>query len=344
MMRSAKLLALGLGAALLAPGRVAPAETGASGPRPVIALRETKQDAGNVEEGTVVPFQFQVKNDGQADLEVTQVKPSCGCTISSWDRVVKPGAWGTIQAQMNTLYFRGSVIKHLTVFSNDPSRPQIELTIGAHVLPLVKISPSPAALLAVGDRPASQEFTLERNGGRPMKIVQVIPNAPYLKADTAPLPGQGRYKLTVTATTDAPVGRSTVPVVVKTDLEKGGMVTLIVTVDRGIVTVPPMVFYGIVPHDLKAPQEASITILRNSTPFHVKSVAVNDPKLTSKLETVRDGAEYRVTVTYTGGWDTGLRQQTLTVTTDDPQQPVIQVPVQAVVQASLPDAQPAAGH
>jgi Protein of unknown function (DUF1573) len=339
-----------LSAGLLAPVGVAGAEVGAGaerrqgGPQPAIEVRETHQDGGVVEEGTVVSFQFEVANHGQADLELTQVKPSCGCTVTKWERVIKPGARSNVEAQMNTLYFRGSVTKHLTIFSNDPTRPQVELTIGARVLPLVKISPGPAAVLSMGDQPATQEFTLERNGGHPMKIVQVIPNAPYLKAETTPLSGEGRYKLTVTATPDAPLGRSTVPVVVRTDLEKGGTLTFIVTVDRGIVIVPPMVFYGILPHDMKAPQGASVTILRNSTPFHVKSVAVNDSHLTPKLETVRDGAEYRVTVTYGGGWDTGLRRQTLTLTTDDPKQPTIEIPIQGVVQARLADVPPIILH
>jgi hypothetical protein len=347
-MKSAHLINLGsiggLCAVLLAPGAVAVAEAGTGAPRPMIEVRETRKDGGVVEEGTVVRFQFEVANRGQADLEVTRVKPSCGCTITKWDRVIKPGAQGTIEAQMNTLYFRGSVTKYLTIFSNDPARPQVELTIAARLLPLVKISPGPAALLAVGDKAATQEFTLERNGGHPMKIVQVIPYASYIKAETTPIPGQGRYKLTVTAMPDAPLGRSTVPVVVWTDLEKGGILTFIVAVERGIVTVPPMVSYGIVPHEMKTPRQASVMILRNSTPFHVKSVAVNDPDLAPKLETVRDGAEYRVTVTYAGGWDTGLQRQTLTVTTDDPKQPVIEIAVQAHVQAKIAHAPPVVSH
>jgi hypothetical protein len=133
-------------------------------------------------------------------------------------------------------------------------------------------------------------------------------------------------------------------VVVWTDVEKAGTLTLIVAVERGIVTVPPMVSYGIVPHEIKTPRQASVTILRNSSPFHVKSVAVTDPNLAATLETVRDGAEYRVTVTYAGGWDTGLRRQTLTVTTDDPKQPVIEIPVQAVVQAKIANAPPVVIH
>jgi hypothetical protein len=317
----------GLCVGLLAPA----AEAEAVGPRPVIEVRETHQDGGVVEEGTVVPFRFEVANRGQADLELTQVKSSCGCAVTKWDRVIRPGAQGSIEVKMDTVYFRGPVNKHLTVFSNDPDRPQVELTIGAHLLPLVKISPGPAALLTVEDHPVTQEFTLERSGGQPMEIVQVIPNAAYVKAGTTPLPGPGRHKLTITAGPEAPLGRSTVTVVVWTDLPKGGMLTFFVTVDRGIAAFPPTVFFGIVPHEMETPRQAAVTILRNSIPFHVKSVVVSDPHLSSKLETVRDGAEYRVTVTYTGGWDPGRSVRTLTVTTDDPKQPVIEIPIHAVV-------------
>jgi len=314
------------------------------GPRPVIVVRETRKESGVVEEGTVVPFQFEVTNRGQADLEITQVKPSCGCTVTQWDRVIKPGARGIIAAQMNTLSFRDKVTKHLTIFSNDPDRPQVDLTISASLLPLVKISPGRAAVLAVADKAVSQEFTLERNGGRPMKIVQVIPYASYLKAETTPLPGQGRYRLTVTASPDAPLGRSTAAVAVWTDVEKGGSLTFVITVDRGIVTVPPMLFFGIVPQEMKTPREALATIQRKSTPFHIKSITVNDPNLAAKLETVREGAEYRVTVSYSGGWDPGVRRETLTVTTDDPKQPVIEIPVRAAVQAKIANKPPVATH
>jgi hypothetical protein len=304
-------------------------------------VREKHLESAVVEEGTVVPFEFEVTNRGQADLEISQVKPGCGCTVTQWDRVIKPGGHGVIAAQMNTLYFRSVVTKHLTVFSNDPDQPQLDLRITAHLLPLVKISPGTSAELVVDEKPATLEFTLERSGGKPMKIVQVIASAAFIKAETTPLPGQGRYKLTVTATPDAPLGRTAVPVAVWTDMDKAQTMTFVITVDRGIVTIPPMLFFGVVPQEVKTPREAVTTLVRNSSSFHVKSITVSDPKLSPRLETIRDGAEYRVTVSYAGGWDAGVQRRTLTVTTDDPKQPVIEIGVQAAVQAKIATAPPA---
>src|SRR5438552_559344 len=207
-------------AALIGSAAVGAPGAATDGARPKLEIRETTQDGGVVEEGAVCQFRFKVANRGRADLEITQVKPSCGCTVPKWDHVVEPGAESVIEAEMNTEYFRGTVNKHLTVFSNDPDRPELELTITARVNPLVKITPAAAALLTVEDKAVTQEFTLERSGGHAMKITEVIPNAPYITAQTTPLPGEGRFKVAVTATADTPYGRNSVPVVVRTDMEK----------------------------------------------------------------------------------------------------------------------------
>ena len=331
-------------AARLSSAAIAIPRTAGAGPQPKLEIAVTAKDGGTVEEGSFCDFKFTVANRGQADLLINQVKPSCGCTVPKWDRVVKPGTEAVIGAQMNTEYLRGAVTKHLTVFSNDPDRPELELTITAHVNPLVQITPAPAALLSVEDKAVTHEFTLERSGGHPMKILEVIPNAPYIKTETTPLPGEGRFKVVITATADTPYGRSSVPVVVRTDLEKGGMLMLVLTVDHGIVTEPPVVFLGLLTEATQLPINSQLTITRRAGPFHVRSVAVDDPKVTAKLETVHDGAEYRVLVTYAGGWDAGVKRRTLIVTTDDPQQPTITVPVQAIMQGKSVATAPAAGH
>lgn len=326
----------GLSLAILAPRAIADPAVSAPAPPahsgPVLTVQKTSEDDGKVEEGTVLKFRFAVANHGDADLEISQVKPSCGCTVPHWDKLIAPGKEGEIDAEVHTEHFRGAILKHLTVISNDSKQPQLELSLTAQITPLVEINPGPVALLSVDDKPVSQVFTLERTGGRPMKILQVSPVASFLKTDLTQLPGDGRYKLTVTATTDVPFGRSPTPILVKTDLPKAGDLTLTVIVDRGIVTTPPLVYWALPPGDLKAPVQGVVTIIRQQGQFHVKSVSVDDPKLQTKLQTVRDGQEYQVTVTYAGGWQGERTQKMLTVTTDDPKQPELKIPVMAIVE------------
>src|SRR5947207_7117743 len=192
-------LCASLAVALFVPGDSA--QSGAPGVvkslAPVIQLPARTQDGGVAEEGTVLKYRFTVTNTGQADLALEDVKPSCGCTVPHWDKVIKPGEKGTIDAEVHTERFRGPILKHLTVTTNDPEHPQIELTLTAKITPLVEVEPGTIALLTVDEKPVTQVFTLTRTGNRPMKITQVLASAPYLKTAVTPLPGTGRYKLTV---------------------------------------------------------------------------------------------------------------------------------------------------
>src|SRR5260370_15488908 len=122
-------LAAGLSVALLVPGASAdpavatPAPPAHSGP--VLLVQGTSQDGGTVEEGTVLKYRFMVTNPGDADLEIKQVKPSCGCTVPHWDKLLAPGKEGSIDAEVHTEHFRGAILKHLTVFSNDTRHPEL---------------------------------------------------------------------------------------------------------------------------------------------------------------------------------------------------------------------------
>jgi hypothetical protein len=336
LLRGAILLAAGLIATAARTEPVLPT----SSLRPILEVRETSRDAGIVEEGAEVQCRFVLRNRGTGDLEIARVKADCGCTAVHWDRLLKPGAESVLEAEVRTDGFHGRITKRFTVFSNDPAQPELSLSVSAQLVAPVQITPGPAALLAVGERPAAQEFIVARRGGQPMRIVQLVPNASFLHVVSTPLPGQGRFKVTVTASNDAPLGRTVIPVVVQTDLPKRGALTLVLTVDRGVVAVPPVLFCGLLQQDLRHPVHAVATILHHTGTFHVQGVSVDDPKLTARLETVRDGAEYRVTVSYAGGWEPGMVEKTLVVTTDDPQQPVLKIPVEALIHPSSGPAPP----
>ncbi len=323
---------LGLGLAVLAPVTPAPTTAPPVRPAPIIEFKALKQDGGTVEEGTILKFHFVVANRGSSDLEIKEVQKSCGCTVARWDKLIPRGKNGSIDAEVNTLHFRGPIMKHLTVITNDPRQPLVELNLSANVTPLVQVEPGIVALLTVEDQPATQIFILERPGRRAMKITQVISSTPFLKTDLRPLPEPGRYQLTVTATMETPMGRSPTPILVKTDVERAETVTITLIVDRGIVTTPPMLFYSVPTGEMKEPISNVVTVMRQKPGFHVTGASVDDPKLKVEVRPAIAGSDYRINLTYTGGWEAGLLHRTLTVTTDDPKQPVLTIPVQAMVQ------------
>jgi hypothetical protein len=324
--------------AILAASVLAAPALAASKPMPLatvtpqLVLSQTSQDGGTVEEGAPLKYRFTLENRGDAALTITDVKPSCGCTATHFDREIPPGKRGVIEAELKTRGFRGLVRKHLTVLSNDPTQPKLELTLAATITPLVAIDPAPIALLSVGAKPVSQVFTLQRSGNRAMKLLEVLPSHTAVTATAKPLAGVGRYQVTVTASPQVPLGRTPIPVRVRTDDPTVGDLTLHVIVDRGIVAMPPMLFISVPAGGATTPPALPVTLVRQGAPFRVKQVAADDPKLVTKVQTVRDGQEYTVTVMAPAGWTTGQGQKQITVRTDDPTQPEVTIPVMAVIQ------------
>ena len=74
------------------PSTQAPAET--HGPKAVPV--EAVVDAGTVAKGEKIKTTFEIKNEGDQTLEITDVRPSCGCTIATYDKTVAPGKVGKV--------------------------------------------------------------------------------------------------------------------------------------------------------------------------------------------------------------------------------------------------------
>ena len=94
----------------------------------------TEHDFGKLIEGVKVSFKFKYKNIGGADLIISQVKTSCGCTASSYSKdPIPPGASGVIELTFDSNRQPGMNFKNATIVAN--TQPNIvELKISAEVV------------------------------------------------------------------------------------------------------------------------------------------------------------------------------------------------------------------
>lgn len=100
--------------------------------RPKLAIGSFEHSFGTVKPGTPLNFTFKVKNQGNADLEIASVSPSCGCTTSDFDKVIAPGKTGGITLAIEkTEKYNGEIVKTATVKTNDPDHPSFTLTLKA---------------------------------------------------------------------------------------------------------------------------------------------------------------------------------------------------------------------
>ena len=101
---------------------------------------EENHDFGQIPEGPQVSYMFEFTNVGDMPLTVSNVAPSCGCTIPDWSKeAVQTGGKGFIKAIYNTQNRVGKFNKSMTVTSDG-----IETTKQVYFSGEVMAAPAPA--------------------------------------------------------------------------------------------------------------------------------------------------------------------------------------------------------
>ncbi len=101
---------------------------------PVFQFKTTEHDFGKIIDGVKVSYTFKFKNVGGSDLIISQVKTSCGCTVSKFTTSpVAPGKEGRVELTFDSTHRRGFNNKVATVVANTQPSTQI-LRIKAMVL------------------------------------------------------------------------------------------------------------------------------------------------------------------------------------------------------------------
>jgi hypothetical protein len=115
------------------PAEEAPEDTAlAAGPHPTIVLEALDHDFGKLKPGTPLEYRFTFTNKGDADLVISSVKASCGCTTTAYDTTVAPGKAGSVLlAIRKTDTYKGRISKGATVLTNDPEHERLRLTLRA---------------------------------------------------------------------------------------------------------------------------------------------------------------------------------------------------------------------
>lgn len=90
---------------------------------------------GKVEEGKIYETSFAFMNTGQGVLEIVDIHSSCGCAAAiPRKRKLNPSETSEVRVEFNSTNFSGLVTRYIAVRSNDPSNPEIYLTIQAEVV------------------------------------------------------------------------------------------------------------------------------------------------------------------------------------------------------------------
>lgn len=334
MKRHLKTVNLALCCALLVAATLLAQGTAAA---PKAVAVETVKDLGFVPKGEMAFHEFQIKNEGNAPLELREVMASCGCTVAEYDRVIAPGQTGKIRMTVDTATFNGPTAKGVTVYMNDPATPTMELTIKAKVEPFIKIKPGYARYITVqGEQKEGKILqTLWTPDKSPIEIVKVESPYPFLDVkfwEAKPeerlkeIEDQQQWKLEMHLSNDAPVGALTEAVKVYTNHPKQKLVQIPVSgfVRPVMAVTPPVVDMGQV--QSTSPVRFSLNVRNFATePIKVTGISGDMQGIDAKVESLQEGREYEVQITFKPEARKGPLNGKLFLTTDSLKMPRIEV-------------------
>lgn len=315
----------------------APAAGQALHPRAV--LPEPVYDAGGVAKGEKISHDFVIRNDGEAPLEISDVRPACGCTVAEFDKTIAAGESGTVRAALDTTTFDGPIAKDITVFTNDPVNPKLRLSVKAEVRPYLLIQPGYARFVqAQQSEPGVVSQIVFTTTFDDLKITSAESPYPFLAvtyreatAEDEPREhGVGRQWV-VTLTLDytkAPVGTLAEYVTLYTNHPNQPIAKLPVSgfVRPMIAVTPPAADFGEI--DVSEAQNASMLVRS----FAAENVAVTSaetdvPGVELAVTPIEEGKRYALQVTLSPAMPKGRFDGTIKIKTDSPKAPLIEVPL-----------------
>jgi hypothetical protein len=310
--------------------------------KPKAVVVEPIKDVGSVAKGEKATADFLIRNDGDAVLEITNVQPACGCTVAEYDKTIAPGKTGKVHAVVDTATFNGPIAKGVTVFTNDPATPQIELTLRVKVEPYINVKPGYARYITVQGEPLEGNIvqTLWVPDGTPMEIVKADSPWPFLTvtyreataAERLPDAKGKQWKVEMKLSNDARVGPLADYVTIHTTHPKQKIVQIPISgfVRPVMAVTPPVGDYGEI--ELKEPLKKSLSVKNFATePIKLTSVETSTKGIDAKIEPLQDGREYSIRVTLDPSLGKGPFHGKLTLHTDSAKVPQLDVEIKGTV-------------
>lgn len=315
-----------------------------AGAQPVIDIVEKIKDFGMVSKGERVLAVFEVRNTGQAPLQITQVRPTCGCTVADFDREIPPGGTGKIRAEVDTASFSGPISKAVIVFSNDPVNAQINLVIKADVRSFVEVLPRALILfknLMSGEQ-ASEKVTLVSADGSDFQVTGVEAGGGPYQTSFRQLPEGERiaerkgaqWEVVITVPPTAPEGMLQHKVLVKTTHPKAPEVPINVTgaVRPVVQVIPTQANLGKVRSDAPVGSNVLLVNNRQGNNLEITEAKIDNQFFKTDIITLQPGQRFQIAVSLQVGAPKGAQKGTLTIATNDPVRKLIEVPVSAQVE------------
>ena len=279
--------------------------------------------------------------------------------MTEFDKVIHPGGVGKITASIHTTNFKGPITKSVTVTTNDPSATsKTVLQVKADIHVPIDVQPSESVQFdGRYDALVPAHLKVVATDGTPFDVtsmeIQPPEQAALFKAVIAPAGEDGAapkastatsasgakaYDVTVTPSKDVPIGHPAATLMLKTSNVKMPEIPIHIygTILGDVLVTPEQVVLELSTGAPEAQKTGHIAVSKKTAPpLKILGIDSSDPKLKTKLTTVKAGSDYTIDVTYDGAPAAGMTNAQMTIRTNDKRQG--KIPVQVFVRGDQPN-------
>jgi hypothetical protein len=299
---------------------------------PRIEVDNDVYNFGEIYRGSLLNHTFKIKNSGDADLIISDVKKDCGCTVFKLPKdVLAPGEEMEINVKVNTISQEGEIDKKVILYTNDRLDVEKLLSIIGKVLITATIDPPKVRLREVkpGDEIPEQVVRVIPEEGYDLQVTNVISNNPNISARIIGADEEGtKIGVNISSDTDKSFVTGGIRVISNLQEEPFLRIPVKVSIVQPYILSPKSLNFTNIPLDIETPIGYSIVVLNNETePLNINDVKNKSEYIEYKLTTLEAGIKYRLTVKLLPGFPEESFKDVITLYTNNKMYPEMDIPI-----------------
>jgi hypothetical protein len=277
----------------------------AQGLGPRIQFETPIYDFGKITSGDIAKHTFIFTNTGDQTLEITDVKPGCGCTTTSnWDRKVEPGKTGSIPIAYNSANYGGPIIKSVTVYCNVPAQPTIFLQFKGNVWKPIDVAPMYAIFTPMAEEQTNETKVVRITNNTDEDLTLSPPefSNPGFQVEVKPIKPGKEFELHVSRVPPFGTVNLSVPITIKTSSKQTPVLNIsaIVMLKQLVEVLPNQITLQAPP--LASPVKQVVTIRNNGTNNLVLSEpTASAPGVDVQVQEMQPGHQFTLSMTFPAG-------------------------------------------
>jgi len=299
---------------------------------PKIKFNTTNHDFKTVNEGEKLTYTFSFTNLGTTMLDI-DARSTCTCTAALVSgRKIPPGGRGEIKLEFNTTGRSGVTKQSAYVKTNDPANKYVTLTITATIESCVKVIPEKLWLdtIATGQK-VEREIQIVPAQNKNLEI-KSVETPEGINATILTKQSNNSIPVLLTIATGNTFGNFEKKIIIHTNDSRQPDIIVPVngTVLSDIKASPPAFYFGEISSNTQTTREVIVSSTQQHTLNRI-SVKSTSKCVSFDVKPVDNGSKYKITAILAPQNTPRMIKENITVSIDDGNNHVIEIPLFALV-------------